>query len=344
MDDLLKNKLNHLNNQLNNIEDDIFNEMKNESNKLNENFKEHIILLGDSILDNANYVKFNTISDLCVTEQFQDTIAKKNLEYKVSNLAIDGYTTDDILDNKIINKIPKNATYILLSIGGNDGLMSLNELNNPKMLLPWNFINLLLQTKNKFKIKYNTILKNINKLHPNCKIICMTIYYPIFYHSILLQIISNIGVNIMSNVIINETSKYNIPIIDIRKVFDKWQDYANSIEPGIPGGDKIVNNTLNIIDKYNFNVKHNNKNRIFCNKEYNKWININKYSNIDNAWKHDCNQYQKGGPATQFFRRAFNEDQNTNIKRFIGFVGISMVIGVAFFVHKRYINSKLVKP
>ena len=321
----LNSFLSGLKNQENSIQDDIFREMEEESKDLNDNFTEHIVLLGDSILDNENYI----IDGPCVTDQFRNKCNKLNLKYKVTNCAVDGATTYDLLEDHSIQNIPNNATYIVLSIGGNDGLISLNEFSDVRNWLPWNFIRLIYKAKHAFIGQYNKILNTIKDIHPNCKIIGMTIYYPVFDESVLLQLIANLGVNILSNVILHTCNKHNIPVIDLRKVFDKRQDYANSIEPGIPGGDKIVNNSLNIIHNYHGN-------NIYFNREYSEWIDINKYYGMNNVWHPRHNKYQKGNVATRFFRRAFNEGNNRDIKVFSKIFVVGCVVGITCFIGLKY--------
>ena len=267
----------------------------------------NIVLLGDSILDNINYVSYR--DGTCVTDQLKLKILKQDLNYMVYNYAVDGYTTYLLLRKKI-TELPKNTDYIVLSIGGNDGLESLSKFNNIKSFLPWNFIKILYQTKKKFTHQYTTILNKLTELYPNAKIITLTIYYPVFNYSKIIQFISNIGVNILSNVIINTSMKYdNTAIIDLRRVFNNHVDYANSIEPNVPGGDKIVNNILHILTTHAFDKTGLTKtHRIYCLTEYSKDLDIKMY--MKNHWCHMDNDEQKGNQYTRFFRRSFRENNS----------------------------------
>ena len=81
----------------------------------------HIVLLGDSIFDNITYVGSN---EQDVPNQLKTLL---NDDCKVTNLAIDGDVTRDVVDQ--LNKLPSDATHLFLSIGGNDGLGQLSILN-----------------------------------------------------------------------------------------------------------------------------------------------------------------------------------------------------------------------
>eukprot|EP01084_Bolivina_argentea_P135312 238461_1 len=221
---------------------------------LSQQHTEHIALIGDSIFDNITYVRDN---DPDVVQQLKHKIT--DLNWTANNYAVDGAITEEIMSNQL-HTIPKDVTTIIVSSGGNDGLNSLYELtSNLSNWLPWNFTRLLWKTRQDFQHVYSNTLQSLTQRFPNSKIICCTIYYPMFTeYSGIIQAVSNIGVNIMGSVIINSALKYgNIPVIDLRYIFDKKEDYANSIEPGVPGGDKITNNIIHIVKNHDFNKEYN---------------------------------------------------------------------------------------
>ena len=74
---------------------------------------ESIVLVGDSIFDNAAYVP----GEPCVTEQLR---ARVRDGVDVSMLAVDGDFAGDVQQQ--IKKMPAQATHIFVSAGGNDAL------------------------------------------------------------------------------------------------------------------------------------------------------------------------------------------------------------------------------
>lgn len=74
---------------------------------------QHIVLLGDSIFDNAAYI--NSRSD--VITQLHSKLSSGS---QTTLLAVDGSTIRDI-DTQLEN-LPKSTTHLFISIGGNDAL------------------------------------------------------------------------------------------------------------------------------------------------------------------------------------------------------------------------------
>jgi hypothetical protein len=82
----------------------------------------HVVLLGDSIFDNAAYVHGS--SDVIThlkSIQPQD--------WKATLLAVDGSISTDVIGQ--IRKIPESATHLIVSAGGNDGLSRADILQRP---------------------------------------------------------------------------------------------------------------------------------------------------------------------------------------------------------------------
>jgi hypothetical protein len=82
----------------------------------------HLILLGDSIFDNAAY-----------TEGGPDVVTQLNdllpAGWAASLLAIDGSITDDIAGQ--VGGLPADASHLVLSVGGNDALQQAHRLLTP---------------------------------------------------------------------------------------------------------------------------------------------------------------------------------------------------------------------
>ena len=78
----------------------------------------HIVLLGDSIFDNAPYVD--------VEEDVIHYLKRKiPLGWKATLLAIDGSITTDL--HAQVQKLPKDSTHLFLSVGGNDALRNIGR-------------------------------------------------------------------------------------------------------------------------------------------------------------------------------------------------------------------------
>lgn len=128
----------------------------------------------------------------------------------------------------------------------------------------------------------------------NVALIVLTVYRPVFLGNWPLQLLANLGIYFIDSAILAECKKVNVPAIDLRTVFDKPEDYANSIEPGVPGGDKICRNILQIIDNKNLN-----KFGVFTDRTYSPGVSAHGHS----YWQR--RRFEQEGP-NEYFRRAIS--------------------------------------
>src|SRR5579871_4461184 len=73
----------------------------------------HLVLLGDSVFDNASYVARGRAVIDAVT-------GRLGSDWRVTLLAQDGSTTDEIARQLL--HLPSDATHLVISTGGNDAL------------------------------------------------------------------------------------------------------------------------------------------------------------------------------------------------------------------------------
>ena len=111
----------------------------------------NIILLGDSIFDNASYV----IGEPCVTEQLREVTSS---DVEVSMLAVDGDYVADV--NAQLRKLPEQATHLFVSAGGNDALRHYQTLiddflSSEELFRKWSDV------QSKFRAEYRSMLKDV---------------------------------------------------------------------------------------------------------------------------------------------------------------------------------------
>ena len=194
---------------------------------ISENFSNNnnIILLGDSILKNNNYVK-NGLS-------IEDILREKKGE-NLYCLAANNSTIVDIysqLDN-IPVKINNDKTTIFISSGGNDILSQYvdreSDISNTHIL-------------NVIFIAYKKLVKGIQTKMNKSKIVLIDIYYPTSnqftqFHPIVKE---------WNNLIENYASKNSFGLLQISKSVTSSDDFTLSIEPSEKGGEKIAHSILN---------------------------------------------------------------------------------------------------
>ncbi|KAL9646161.1 hypothetical protein ABK040_008038 [Willaertia magna] len=208
----------------------------------------HIVLLGDSIFDNINYVRYNQGKD--VVTHVKDKIKENNLNFKATLLAVDGHIISSV-EQRQVDKIPHDASHLFISAGGNNALHSLSILTQPCKNVG-EALSIMNTLRSKFKQEYQSMLNSIMNENEgnNRKVTLCTIYYPRWEDNLQLSI-AKIGLDGLNNVIIEEAIKRKLPVIDLRYLFSEYNDYANSIEPSHQGGEKIANVIMEILKNHN---------------------------------------------------------------------------------------------
>ncbi len=203
----------------------------------------HIVLLGDSIFDNATYVGENP-----------DVITQLRMKvpdnWNASLKAIDGNKVDDVYEQ--LEQLPKDVTHLVLSVGGNDALSCIGILNEKVASSAEVFIKLA-NLREDFEQQYQKLLQSILSLKlPTA--LC-TIYNPNYPESTY-QRIGVTALTIFNDVIIRQAFQNGIPLIDLRLTCNEASDYANPIEPSCAGGEKIVNAIVNAVLEHNFSKRY----------------------------------------------------------------------------------------
>ncbi len=218
----------------------------------------HIILCGDSIFDNASYVKQGEAD---VTKQVASLLPTGS---EVSRLAIDGDVTDGI--SKQLIRLPSEASHIFISVGGNDALGYLDIFSKEINTVGEAFF-LLSERRTVFEKQYHAMLEIA--LSFALPLTVCSIYYPRFHANIGLERVSelfNINGERMQEMVMGALAVYNdiitkeafqagIPLIDLRVLCNEAEDFANPIEPSEKGGQKIANLIKEITFSHDFSQK-----------------------------------------------------------------------------------------
>jgi hypothetical protein len=199
----------------------------------------HIVLLGDSIFDNAAYVSGG--SD--VVKQLRSLLPAG---WEATLLAVEGSVTTDISTQ--IPGIPATATHLVVSIGGNDGLSRAELLQHPARSVG-DAVDQLAALRTGFQHNYHRMLGAL--LAVNKPLAVCTVYDPRFADP-LTQRVTATALNLFNDCILREAIAHRLPVLDLRLVCAEAEDFANEIEPGIPGGRKIAAGILNLVSNHDF--------------------------------------------------------------------------------------------
>ena len=192
----------------------------------------HLVLLGDSIFDNAPY----TCGGPDVISQVRDLLPPG---WRASLLAVDGATILNIPDQ--IHHLPKDCTHLVLSVGGNNALMEASRLGISFFGVPdettSQSLYSLADISNAFESQYRSALDAC--LRPGLPLAVCTIYNGCFPDPSY-QRMASLALAIFNDVIIRVAVERGIPVIDLRVICTAPADYANPIEPSSIGGAKIA--------------------------------------------------------------------------------------------------------
>jgi lysophospholipase L1-like esterase len=187
----------------------------------------HVVLLGDSILDNAAYVGGGPD----VVQQLRQRLPHG---WRATLGALDGSTIRTVPGQ--LRLLPADATYLILSVGGNDALGSVDFLDAPAGSTAEALLGLT-EIADGFERRYHAMLTEV--LAQGLPTAICTIYNPRFPDATL-QKIAVTALTVFNDCIIRLAFFHRIPLLDLRFICTEEGDYANPIEPSARGGEKIA--------------------------------------------------------------------------------------------------------
>ena len=175
--------------------------------------KNNIVLIGDSMLNNFNYVQTSIPELLKLKTQ------------NVFNFAVDGSTIADCYTqlDKIPNALNTINTYVFISAGGNNILNARGQMDNAAI--------------NKLFTTYVTLIQSVKTKLPNVKINVLNLYLPTNpqYQSY------STSIQLWNTLIQNRSEAFSVGIIDTNKLLTQSTDFIYDVEPSETGGAKIAN-------------------------------------------------------------------------------------------------------
>ena len=199
----------------------------------------HIVLLGDSIFDNAAYVS----GGLDVVTHLRQQIPPG---WRSSLRAVDGSVVEDV--RKQASDVPADATHLFVSAGGNDALLNADVLQM-RVSASAEVFDRLADSASAFEHHYRGMLQAVLELNKPTAV--CTIYYPRIPEAFA-QKIAVAALATFNDVIIRQAFLAGIPLIDLRLICNEDSDYANEIEPSKAGGRKIASVIARVVNEHDF--------------------------------------------------------------------------------------------
>ena len=194
----------------------------------------HIVLLGDSIFDNAAY-----------TEGGPDVVTQLRGElpdsWTAALAAIDGSQAADVAAQ--LAGVRADATHLVLSVGGNDALMASGLLDEP-VYSSADALRLIGASVREFEGRYRAAVAAC--LAKGLPLTVCTIYHGNFPDPDYRERVV-VALTVFNDAIVRTACSHSLDVIDLRAVCDLPQDYANPIEPSAIGGAKIARAIAHVV-------------------------------------------------------------------------------------------------
>jgi hypothetical protein len=186
----------------------------------------HVVLLGDSIFDNAAYVRGGPD----VIRQLRQELPAN---WDASLLAVDGAVVRGVLTQ--LGRLPADATHLVVSAGGNDALGA-SHLLGQSVATVAEALSLLETAQNRFARDYGEMVEAV--LARGLPTALCTIYDTPPSgpdHRLIRTALAP-----FNDEIARAAFARRLALIDLRLICGADEDYANPIEPSIAGGAKIA--------------------------------------------------------------------------------------------------------
>lgn len=187
----------------------------------------HVALLGDSIFDNGAYVP----GEPDVVAQLRSVLPPRS---RATLCAVDGATTASVRSQ--VACIPRDATHLFLSLGGNDALAHLGVLDRPARSTA-EVLDVLAGLAAEFRARYEAV---VDLLASRQRPLAVCTIYEGNFPDRAMQRRASAALASFNDVILRTALARRLGVIDLRLVCSEPADYANPIEPSSRGGMKIA--------------------------------------------------------------------------------------------------------
>jgi hypothetical protein len=187
----------------------------------------HIVLLGDSIFDNARYVP----GEPSVIDHLKQMLPTG---WRATLLAVDGSESTTMAFQ--LGRIPTEVSNLVLSVGGNDALSCSAVIMQEPARSFREVLSRMAEIRFEFERNYRAVLDQL--LLRGKPIIVCTVYDAVPG----LETAELAGLCLFNDVILREAFRGGLSVIDLRQVCTERRDYVASspIEPSVQGGWKIA--------------------------------------------------------------------------------------------------------
>jgi hypothetical protein len=190
----------------------------------------HVVLLGDSVFDNQSYVPGGP----AVIDQVRQRLP---MEWQASLLAVDGDVTNDVPVQ--LESLPRDATHLVVSVGGNDALMMQGVLTQRVPDVGHALVKLG-QVQQEFARRYRQMLTTV--MGCGLPVLVCTIYDACPFDTAVERQVIPVALSLFDDTIVRVAKSFGVGVLELRDICDQPDDFStvSPIEPSVTGGGKIA--------------------------------------------------------------------------------------------------------
>ena len=200
----------------------------------------HLVLMGDSVFDNAAYVRGGPD----VVRQARERLGPRG--WQATLVAVDGAVTEGV--RRQVARIPGDATHLVVSAGGNDALGSVDVLYRSARTVGAGLA-MLGDVVAPFEARYRTMLGEV--LARGLPTAVCTVYNPRFPDPEERRYAA-LGLAVFNDAILRVATGAGVPVLELRSICGADEDFANPIEPSVRGGEKMVAAIATVLAEHDF--------------------------------------------------------------------------------------------
>jgi hypothetical protein len=186
----------------------------------------HIVLLGDSIFDNAAYTRGAPDVLTHLRSLLPDG-------WRATLCAVDGATSRGLASQ--LKSVPSGASHLVISIGGNDALQN-SDLLSMRVTSSAQTLEAFAARLTAFERAYRSAIREAMALR-RPTVVC-TVYNGAL--EVERATIARVGLAMFNDVILRTAIDFGLDALELRAICAEPADYANPIEPSGQGGLKIA--------------------------------------------------------------------------------------------------------
>src|SRR5262245_14281921 len=170
----------------------------------------HVVLLGDSIFDNARYVP----GEPAVIDQVRSALPSG---WSATLLAVDGHVTQNVAEQ--LQKMPADVTHLFVSVGGNDALGESGLLSEPAVTVG-EALGLVGQARLRFRDMYRAMLRALTAAGKPTAVCTVYDSIPGLGPAEITALAA------FNDTILREAFAARLPVLDLRLACDRASDYS----------------------------------------------------------------------------------------------------------------------